>query len=213
MRPASARKEQPLFGPVPPRREWRPLTRAAAAAANEAAAPLAQSAVNETAAHAASRATSALTAVTQIFRPLATIAHSIRPATLGFVAGAIFWHFVGFWSFMSHIVFTRPETARHASVSPGPSSQASPIETGSLQRLEKLTSPKIEKSCTTITRDLSNGQTRQSECRKLTRRMNLKPSSPRQDLRAAPIAKPKSSERDEAQGAQLGDWPIAQLTP
>ena len=210
MRPASDRKEQPLFGPVPPRREWEPHARTVT---KEVAAPVPKSACNETAAHVASRWALALTVVTEIVRSLGSIPHYLRAGALGFVAGAIFWHFVGFWSFMSHIVFTSPETARHAPVPLGPSRQTSSIETGSLQRLETLTSPKIEKSCTTIIRDLSNGQTRQSECRKLSRRLRMKPSSPRQDRGVVPVVRPISSPPADVQGAQLSDWPIAQLTP
>lgn len=51
---------------------------------------------------------------------------SLKPALLsgiaGFILGAVFWHFVGFWSFVSQLVLKGPAETEHAST----------IETGSL---------------------------------------------------------------------------------
>lgn len=117
---------------------------------------------------------------------LKAIPPAARAAALGFVTGAIFWHFVGFWSFMSQIVFSSPERQRQTAqaLARPPENSASPIETGSLQRLEKLTSSKVENSCTAITRNPATGQTLQSQCRRLSRPLRMKPPSPRQDLAA-----------------------------
>jgi hypothetical protein len=117
---------------------------------------------------------------------LADVPAHLKWAGLGFAAGAVFWHFVGFWSFMSHIMFSSPETARRtASPAPAIASSApqgaSPLETGSLRRLEKLTAPKIEPSCTAVTRDKQTGQMHQSECRKLTRALRQNETARRQD--------------------------------
>lgn len=37
------------------------------------------------------------------------VAHALVFSIAGFVLGAIFWHFVGFWSFVSHMVLKGPE--------------------------------------------------------------------------------------------------------
>lgn len=57
---------------------------------------------------------------------------------LGFVAGALFWHFVGFWSFVTAVVFNGPQRA------PERLSPASEITTGAIPltpsaRLARLT--------------------------------------------------------------------------
>ena len=156
MRPAINRKELPLFGPVPARRD--------------------------TGNRAWTRIESGGTArLVQARNRLRAVPPFVRPAAMGFVLGAVFWHFVGFWSFISHIVFASPETARPVTAAAIGSAQASPVETGSLQRLEKLTAPKIEESCTALVRDTATGQTRQSACRRLAHPFKMKTASERQD--------------------------------
>lgn len=113
----------------------------------------------------------------------------LRWAALGFAAGAIFWHFVGFWTFMSHIMFSTPETARRSSSPPAALAAASSeagarIETGSIQRLEKLTAPKLEPSCTAVLREPHTGKLHQSECRKLARAFRQNTASQRQNRQA-----------------------------
>lgn len=48
-------------------------------------------------------------------------------ATVGFVCGAVFWHAVGFWTFMSRLMFDGEAVAAQVVQDPGAS-----IETGSL---------------------------------------------------------------------------------
>lgn len=49
------------------------------------------------------------------------ISSAVLSGLAGFVLGAIFWHLVGFWSFVSHVVLKGPDGRT-----------ANPIETGSL---------------------------------------------------------------------------------
>ena len=110
----------------------------------------------------------------------------LRAAALGFAAGALFWHLVGFWTFMSHIMFSSPEVSSSASatgkaLASTAGNSSAHIETGSLQRLEKLTSRKVESECTAVARDPATGAARQSTCQKLTHPFELKTGTDRQD--------------------------------
>jgi len=124
--------------------------------------------------------------------PNAAHSQNLKWAAAGFTAGAIFWHFVGFWTFMSQIMFTAPQSQRQAQAPGGaalthaevqaPSSKAgAPIETGSIRRLEKLTTPKTEPNFTVVSLHRRTQQTRQAECPKLARPLTVKATSARQD--------------------------------
>jgi hypothetical protein len=43
---------------------------------------------------------------------------------LGFIAGAVFWHLVGFWSFVAEVVLDRTAAAQASVVAPPPASNA-----------------------------------------------------------------------------------------
>ena len=150
-------------------------------------------------------ATSLASKAVASFGRLRVSGQQIRWGAFGFVAGAVFWHFVGFWSFMAHIMFSTPETARTAqtpaATSVGPGAM---IETGSLQRLERLTAPKIEPGCSALSRYPQTGLTSQSECRKLARALRHNPSSGRQDLKAVPAR--------EVQNALDPAWPQPEVS-
>lgn len=53
-------------------------------------------------------------------------------ASLGFVCGAVFWHAVGFWNFMSDLMFDRAEATVAHATAPDMNMATDPIETGSL---------------------------------------------------------------------------------
>ncbi len=149
---------------------------------------------------------------------LSAMPHHARWAAAGFTAGAIFWHFVGFWTFMSQIMFTSPQAARQATGQTTAkaatlSAQTSPIETGSLQRLEKLTVSKYEASCTAVARDPQTGQTEQSGCRRLAKPLTVKTVSARQ---GRPASQPRQVQ--EPQSFDLPkdvplDWPQTSRAP
>ncbi len=83
---------------------------------------------------------------------------------LGFLSGAIFWHVVGFWGFVSTAVFegdkARPQIA----------AGTTPLETGSIDTRKAAataakTSPvKSVLACAALTLDRSSGQTSMSAC-------------------------------------------------
>ncbi len=56
------------------------------------------------------------------------------PACLGFAAGAIFWHLVGFWQFIGEVVLDRPDELRAELAAMGTASRvpAPQIVTGSI---------------------------------------------------------------------------------
>lgn len=77
-------------------------------------------------------------------------------ATLGFVLGAVFWHAIGFWTFMSELIFDRAETV---------AAQASPslgeiIETGSLPTIVRIDPA----SCTSLELDRTSNQIAERPC-------------------------------------------------
>lgn len=126
---------------------------------------------------------------------------------LGFLAGIAFWHIVGFWTFMSRIIFEGPETAVIVLQQNAPAAVppiTSDIETGSLQRIEKLTSRSTpEPDCIALVRSHSAGTTHQEPCKRLAR-----PLKHRQSL---------ASRGDRTSGAiqhttAPSDW-ASELTP
>ncbi len=103
---------------------------------------------------------------------------------LGFVAGMLFWHAIGFWTFMNRVVFDGSETAAVSTAHPpaGPSAYAN-IETGSLARIEKLASRgSIEAACTALIRDPIQGTTHQAPCPRLAKPLRRHTTSSRGDL-------------------------------
>lgn len=117
---------------------------------------------------------------------IASIGPPARAAIMGFVAGAVFWHLVGFWSFIDRIIFAGPITeARAPATAPLPGNA---IETGSLQRFESLNRPtggiKTSAGCSVLVRERSTGLTRESACTKPIHPLREKPASPRRALDA-----------------------------
>lgn len=92
--------------------------------------------------------------------PLVRWRNALAPAALGFVAGALFWHFVGFWAFVSEIIFKGPAPAQRV--------QGAQITTGSIspaERLARLTERSgIDPHCTALQLDRRSGATRISLC-------------------------------------------------
>lgn len=76
--------------------------------------------------------------------------------TVGFIGGAIFWHTVGFWTFMSELMFNSDTATAHqqAVVS------TDPIETGSLPTVYTVD----PSSCTSLELDRASNQTSLRPC-------------------------------------------------
>lgn len=50
-------------------------------------------------------------------KPVSSVKTGIASGLLGFVAGVVFWHFVGFWSFVSAVVFNQDREPVHVAES------------------------------------------------------------------------------------------------
>jgi len=129
-------------------------------------------------------------------RPRSADMALVRAGAVGFIAGAVFWHFVGFWDIVSQILFARPETVAALNAPPPPVAVALgpgvALETGSLRRLDKLTAGKSEPNCIAVARDLATGALSHVPCRRSSR---LKPSDGTPAVRVA---------RDEAVSKRAG---------
>ena len=160
------RRELPLFGVTPALRAWTP------------------SDLDHPAAHA-----EPLSWRRRLSRYLSGAPQRLRWATAGFGAGAIFWHFVGFWSFMSQIMFSSPQSPRQA-VAPQAglvSGAASGIETGSINPIERRIAPKTEPGCISIVRNPDTNSVTQIQCRKLSKPLITHQMSTRQDRLPAQV--------------------------
>ncbi len=165
MTPHRKRSELPLFGVTPALRSWTPPDLDQPVATAE---PLYWR---------------------RHLRPyLKGVPQRLQWATAGFAAGALFWHFVGFWSFMSQIVFSSPQSQRQA-VAPQTglsAGTASGIETGSITPLERRIAPKAEPGCSSIVRNPATGAVIQIQCRKLGKPLPTRETPARQDRLPAP---------------------------
>ena len=174
MRSSLERDDQPLFGPLPSQRTSGKGARLGF--------------LDRTSDRPIPERSAGLEALPAYLKMLWPVPSPLRWSTFGFVAGALFWHFVGFWTFMSHIVFSTPDAAWPSSIAASAVTTSSaqtrgdPIETGSLQRLEKLTAPKVEPSCTAVSRDPVTGDASQGPCQKLKRPMKVLTGTNRQDI-------------------------------
>lgn len=70
-------------------------------------------------------------------RPRRHIRGAALWTTVGFVAGAVFWHAVGFWTFMSQLVFDGENVPAQSVAAPAPL-DGSEIETGSLPTILRI---------------------------------------------------------------------------
>lgn len=77
-------------------------------------------------------------------------------ATVGFVLGAVFWHAIGFWTFMSQLTFDRSETVAAQSAPAGDEI----IETGSLPTIVRIDPA----SCTSLELDRTSNRTAERPC-------------------------------------------------
>jgi hypothetical protein len=93
---------------------------------------------------------------------------------LGFLAGAVFWHLVGFWSFLSEVVLDRTPSAEAAVLSPQP------------ERLGAGEPPGIvidTNRCTMLTLDRRSNLTTARACPTSRLALQVKPdTSQREDL-------------------------------
>ncbi|MFA5902195.1 MAG: hypothetical protein WC829_24135 [Hyphomicrobium sp.] len=79
-------------------------------------------------------------------------------ASLGFVCGAVFWHAVGFWTFMSELMFDRAEATVAATYDT--STQPDQIDTGSLPLIYRVDPA----SCVSLELDRNSNRTAARPC-------------------------------------------------
>ncbi|HKZ97298.1 MAG TPA: hypothetical protein VJ045_09985 [Hyphomicrobiaceae bacterium] len=106
---------------------------------------------------------------------------------LGFLAGIVFWHFVGFWGFVSEVVLMGPidpDRLMHAADSPAPR-----FENG---RADPVASTRASRAggCAMLVLDRATGRTHVAPCGELTPVLTPDSAPQREDLaiRAAPLS-------------------------
>jgi hypothetical protein len=115
---------------------------------------------------------------------IAAVPANARWIGAGFVAGILFWHTVGFWTFMNRVVFESPHVAASDRLTP------SDIETGSLRPIDKRTivggsiNAGIDPACTALLRG-RDGVTQPMPCRRLSQPLKHKSTRGRGDLQVA----------------------------
>jgi hypothetical protein len=125
---------------------------------------------------AAARA--AATARSDAPRPFGIVGRLVW-CTLGFLAGAAFWHLVGFWSFISYVVLGGPEPGSEIF-------SARPAQVASADRLAY--SPPVAgkartgAACVTLALDRVRGETRREPCETSAPALPHVPASRREDL-------------------------------
>ena len=72
-------------------------------------------------------------------------------AALGFICGAVFWHFVGFWDFVSHAVLNGQGTPTDLSEK-------------QLERVRSSPATPGRSGCVSLYRSLDSSETRQGHC-------------------------------------------------
>lgn len=89
---------------------------------------------------------------------LAALRPRITPALLwgglGFVLGALFWHFVGFWSFVSDVVLNATSSGPPAAI----------MRKNDLQALAKKAAADAAKTCIKLVRNPSGGDATARAC-------------------------------------------------
>lgn len=104
-------------------------------------------------------------------------------ATIGFVSGAVFWHAVGFWTFMSELVLN----GREASASEEMIEVAADIETGSLPSVYRVDPRK----CTSLVLNREANYTAAQACPREGIALRLDTESTREDIAVVADAGPR----------------------
>lgn len=92
----------------------------------------------------------------------------------GFLAGAIFWHLVGFWSFVADVVYRPPAAAAGSGVV-----QAQPAVV-------------VQGACTSLVLERVSGTTRQAGCPNLPLTFAADPKPGREDKLRAHLLRPSA---------------------
>jgi len=96
-------------------------------------------------------------------------------ATLGFVTGAIFWHVIGFWTFVSDVVLNRPPAGGTLRA------EASVVAVPTIYLVDPAT-------CTALVLDRQTNQTVVRPCPQDGLALRLQPEGRREDLSLAALS-------------------------
>ena len=92
----------------------------------------------------------------------------VFPSLIGFIIGVVFWHFVGFWNFVSEAVFHGPRDKLVVEKNDRqPQQKTSAIETGSIEKTQPARSKSVSEysaDCSTMTYDASSRRMRVTPC-------------------------------------------------
>ena len=129
----------------------------------------------------------------------------LASALIGFVAGSVFWHFVGFWDFMSRIVFHQPRAELERSVRHG--GTATPklqerLSVGGRSASDETTSAAAP-NCVTLVRDPETGVTADGPCPPDSVPQRSASAIRRGDLARLPKGEAGPSPAD---GPRVGGW-------
>jgi hypothetical protein len=95
---------------------------------------------------------------------------------LGFVTGAIFWHAVGFWTFLSNVVLKAPDTAAKTALTMG---AAVPVRSQTSLPTIYMVEPA---NCTALALDRQSNRTLVQACPANGLALHLDPQGGREDL-------------------------------
>jgi hypothetical protein len=101
----------------------------------------------------------------------------------GFLLGVVFWHFVGFWSFVSSVVLSGPPHSP-ALQTAKPSVHEAPEARGAAEPDEGIRI--TQEQCTTLALDREAGYTRLTACPERIGDLPRNPFSGRQDIAINP---------------------------
>ncbi len=114
----------------------------------------------------------------------------------GFVVGAMFWHVIGFWDFMSHVVLGAPESRRSQAEASGWATQVITTPTPGRTTTKRTT---VAANCTTMAIDRTRGVTASKPC------PNILPTVPAAVAakadRLAPFADPPADQSEVSAAA------------
>lgn len=120
-------------------------------------------------------------------RPAAPVRKASRGwmfGLLGFMFGAVFWHFVGFWDFVGRVVLKGPgESLAGDADAAKRSGRASTRVAGEIMELTTI----AVDSCVTLRLDRDNGRVQSSDCPPLTMPLRLSRAGHREDATLMPV--------------------------
>jgi hypothetical protein len=137
----------------------------------------------------------------QSSRRRGSVLSAVAYVTLGFVLGAIFWHFVGFWDFVGQVMFGSRTTTAEVGYSPPPIKLKDRVSGSS--SLAIVPEPS---ACTALQLDRATGTTTRVDC-------ELQPLPLRSGLKVAKREDRWVSAEQRQQAATSRGWGSVKVAP